>query len=147
MANVAVMEHEVDNLRKQLDEMRTLQTRSRMLTIGFVILLVVMFGVFVAATSARIRSNFTQDAVKKAVDENSQALIPHFTREMQLASAEVLPVYRDLAIERFKVVGPAVAKETLDRFRELPRENREVLHSRMQLSMNRIVDNVSPELH
>lgn len=147
MANVAVMEHEVDNLRKQLDELRSLQTRSRMLTIGFVILLVVMFVVFLVATSSRIRSNFTQEAVKNAVDDNTQALIPHFTREVQLATSEVLPVYRDLAIERFKVVGPDIAKETLARFRDLPKENLDVLHSRMQLSMNRIIDNVSPDLH
>lgn len=147
MANVAAMEHEVDNLRKQLDTLRTLQTRSRMLTIGFVILLVVLFGVFLVATSARIHGNFTRDAVEKAVSENTQALVPRLTREIQLASAEVLPVYRDLAVERFKVVGPEIAKETLSRFRELPKENVDVLHERMRTSLRRIVNNVSPELH
>lgn len=147
MANVAVMEHEVENLRKQLDELRTLQTRSRMLTIGFVLVLVVLFGVFLAATSSRIHGNFTREAVEKAVSENTQMLIPHLTREMQLASAEVLPVYRDLALERFKVVGPEIAQETLTKFRNLPKDNLDVLHGRMQASMGRIVENVSPELH
>lgn len=147
MANVAVMEHEVDNLRKQLDELRALQTRSRIFTIIFIIVLVVLFVVFLIATTSRIHSNFTREAVEKAVGENTQAIVPHFTREIQLASAEVLPVYRDLALERFKVVGPEIAKETLEKFRNLPKDNLDVLHGRMQLSMNRIVENISPELH
>jgi hypothetical protein len=81
------------------------------------------------------------------VSENTQMLIPHLTREMQLAGAEVLPVYRDLALERFKIIGPEIAQETLAKFRNLPKDNLDALHGRMQAGMGRIVENVSPELH
>ncbi len=147
MANVAVMEREIDNLRRQMDDLRAIQSRSRMMMIMFIVLMVVMFAVFLVATSARIRDNFTREAVNKAVAENSQVLVPQLSREMQNAVADVLPVYRDLAIERFRQVGPEVAQDAITRFRELPKESYDAMRGRLDASIGRIVANASPDLH
>jgi hypothetical protein len=137
--DVAALRHRFGELRKrQADAGRTL--------VAFAFVVVALFGTFAYVTATRVRGNFDESAVRKAVAERLPEVMPLAGAQLQKAAIGALPAYRELAVERYEKMRPELAAKAMARLDGAPERAGKLMSERLDASFAKVLKRVEPEL-
>jgi hypothetical protein len=71
---------------------------------------------------------------------------PDFERHLTDVARDVIPVYREQAVARFRQVGPEVATEAIHRLKALPETSSRKLEEQLTASHSRVLARIEPEI-
>jgi hypothetical protein len=125
-----------DPLCARLDELRELHRGARRTVTLASLLIVAQVAAFGVLTYAKVQTNFSADRVRGETQRIAEQLAPKAGETLLEVMVEVAPTYRELALERLRQSGPALAREFESQFQgipfaleqELDRALRHVLH-------------------
>jgi hypothetical protein len=140
------IEAEVNRLSQTVGELRRVQATSRRITTILALILVAEFAVFTYFTLQHVQANFSQDDLQKAVAERVPQVTPELQQRIVAVARKTMPVYRELATERFQKVGPEIARDALARLQRLPQENGEELNSHLQKAFDTALSRIEPDM-
>ncbi len=109
-------------------------------------MIVALFGIFAIATYSRITGNFERSAVQKAVADRLPDILPVAGQQLQKAATNALPVYKQLATERYEKVRGELAHKSLDRVYRIPEETGTQMSDQLHLSFEKALKKVEPDL-
>lgn len=118
--------------------------RRQMLVIA--LLVIALFGVFTLATTWQVKDNLRKDRLRDAVVARAPAVQPDLERHLTDVARDVLPVYREQAVARFKEVGPEVSQIAMERLKTLPADASKQIEEQLQVSRDRVLARIEPEL-
>lgn len=136
----------VAELRQRFAELRKRQAAAGRTAVGVAVAVVALFGAFTYFTVNRVRDNFSQPAVQKAVSEHLPAVVPVAGAQLQKAAVAALPVYRDLAVAQFEKVRPELAAKAMARLDGVPDRAGRLMSERVSASFDKALKRVEPEL-
>lgn len=138
---------DVTILRERFAELRKRQAAGRVPLILLTLAVIAFFGVFTFMTINGVKGNFSQMAVQKAVSDRLPAVIPLAGAQLQKAAVNALPVYRDLAVERYEKVRPVLAEKTMARLDRIPDESAKMMNEALDASFARVLKRIEPEFN
>jgi hypothetical protein len=122
------------------------QSRGRRQMLVIAVLVLVMFGIFALLTTRQVKENLREDRLREAVIARAPDVQPKLEQHLNDVARDVMPVYRDLAVERFKAVGPEVAQTAMDRLKTLPADASKQIETQVQASRERVLARIEPEM-
>lgn len=134
-----------DAVDSRLQELQRWHTRGRFVALGTVVALAGMFGWFGWKTYTDVKSAFTPERTRAAVEATVPQVVPLAGETLKRVVAESLPVYRQLAVERFPQVREELASASLARLQTLPDEAAEILSRALVATFERTLQRVEPE--
>jgi predicted component of type VI protein secretion system len=137
---------EADALTRKFHELRALQSRTRRTYQFLTGITILMFAVFMYATYSRIHENFNQDAVQSALAKEMPDVMANAGAQLMKAGYAVMPVYRDLLVQRLNTQGPALAAQAQEEFSKVPQEAGESLNTKLQAAFAGALEQIKPEL-
>jgi hypothetical protein len=137
---------DVAQLRQRFAELRKRQAAAGRTLAGVAVVVVGLFGAFTYFTVTRVRDNFSQPAVQKAVAERLPEVMPLAGAQIQKAAVAAMPVYRDLAVEQFEKIRPELAAKAMARLDGVPDRAGHMMSERLDASFNKVLKRVEPEL-
>jgi hypothetical protein len=145
-ATAAALQRKADEIQQGLNEIRRLQSTGRTQTLLVVVIIILMFVVFMYSTYSRIRGNFNDAAVQKAIDESTKQFLPKASERLSAAARNAAPVYRELAMQRMQQVGPEIASQARQRLEKVPEESAKAMYAQLDTTFKKVVDRVDPEV-
>lgn len=140
------IDQRISRIDQQIIELGRIQARSRGASLIVLLIVAAEFAAFAFMTRSHVEANFNDQDVQKALADRLPDVTPelrdHFVRVMQ----HVLPVYRQQAMARFQVAGPAVAKDAMARLEKLPEENGQEMQQRLDGAFANAMDRLSPDI-
>jgi hypothetical protein len=133
-------------LRQRFAELRRCQAAARRTLVLLAVVVIGSFAAFSYFTTNRVRDNFSQAAVQKAVADRLPAVIPLAGSELQKASLNALPVYRQLAVERYQKIQPELAAKALARLDRVPHDTGRLMSERIDASFAKVLKRIEPEV-
>ena len=122
-AAAASVEAGIARMEARLEQLQQANESARWFMLIAITLLVVIVGWFLYKTYDQVvNRNFEITRVQQAAEAPVRELTPQVMREAERVAAEVLPVYKDLAFERAKVIGPEISARLQEHARTLPAE-------------------------
>ncbi len=145
-ANNSSPDVDVAALRQHFAELRKRQAGAGRTLVVFAAAVVVLFGAFAYFTVSRVRDNFDQGAVRQAVSERLPAVMPLAGAQVQKAALGAVPVYRELAVERYEKIRPELAAKAMARLDGVPDRAGKLMSERLDASFAKVLKRVEPEL-
>lgn len=134
-----------DSLEGRFATLQRWNAAGRFVAVGTVVVLAGMFGAFGWKTYGDVRSNFTPDRTRAAVEAALPQVVPPVGEALKGVMTEALPAYRQLAAERFPAVRERLAEASLARLEALPDQAGEVLSDALTRTFRQTVRRVEPE--
>ncbi|MFN4241605.1 MAG: hypothetical protein ACK4PI_00040 [Tepidisphaerales bacterium] len=132
-------------LRATFAAIRRWQGVTRLVTVLAVVTITVIFLIFAVTTRSRIEASFTEDRVKAAVEQALPAVQPMATDAIRQMANEVIPVYQQMAAERFTRVRDALGSAAVIRLQSLPDEAGKLMAVKLDDSLRRVLREIEPE--
>ncbi|MFN4241607.1 MAG: hypothetical protein ACK4PI_00050 [Tepidisphaerales bacterium] len=132
-------------VESRLDELQRWHTAGRFVALSTVVALGGLFGLFGWKTYTDVRSAFTPERTRAAVEATLPQVVPPVGEALKGVVAESLPVYRQLAAERYPEVRDRLAEASLARLQTLPDEAGDVLANALLRTFERTLERVEPE--
>lgn len=142
---VTAMRREVADLHQQVADLRSLQASGRLWVWGSTALIILMFALFMYTTYHRIRGNFDQQAMQKAISEHGAEMLPMTQTMLGQAGQDVLPAYRDAVAATLRARGPAVAKAAVKRLQDVPAQSGKEFQDKVRATFDAAVAKIEPE--
>ncbi|HZZ42072.1 MAG TPA: hypothetical protein VFE58_03980 [Tepidisphaeraceae bacterium] len=148
MSQQAAGSSEVDvaGLRERFEELRRKQAVAGKILGGMAVVLVGLFGAFTYFTVGKVKDNFNQGAVQKAVAEHLPAVMPLAGAQVQKATLASLPVYRDLAVQQFAKIQPELAEKAMARLDGVPDRAGKMMSEKLAEAFDGALKRVEPEV-
>lgn len=121
-------------------------TRGRRQMLIVAILVIVMFGIFTLFTTRKVKENLQPERLREAVIARAPDVRPDIERHLTDVAKDVIPVYRDQAVARFREVGPEVAQQAVERLKTLPNDASKQIEDQVKASRDRVLERIEPEL-
>lgn len=143
-ANVG--QEDTTQLRTKFAELRKLQAigRAQLWCLAFAV--IAIFGTFALTTYRQTQQNFSKDNITSAATAAVPDLAPVVTAELTRVATSVLPVYKEIAFERFTVIGPQISTAAVVRLERLPKDAGEVMGNRLISTFDRVIKRIKPEV-
>jgi len=145
-ATAGGIDSELNRLHQRVDELRRIQAMSRRINLILAVIVVAEFALFVYFTRQHVQANFNPDDVQRAVAERVPKVTPELREHFMAIAQHTLPIYREQVTERFRKVGPEVARDALDRLQKLPQENGEELNKHLQSAFEVALSRIEPDM-
>ncbi len=139
-------EAQITAMRVRFAELRKRQNGSRAQLIILTLVIVALFGIFAIATYSRVTGNFDHAAVQKAVQDRLPDILPVAGEQLQKAATNAMPVYKQLATERYEKVRGELAHKALERVYKIPEETGTQMSDQLHLSFEKALKKVEPDL-
>lgn len=143
---VSTADVDVAVIRRRFEELRKRQSSARRTLVATTTLVAALFAGFAHLTVNRVRDNFSEAAVQKAVAKRLPEVAPLAGAQLQKAAVNALPVYRDLAVERYEKLRPQLAERALIRLDQVPERTGRLMSERLDASFARVLQRIEPEL-
>lgn len=132
-------------LRLKFAAIRRWQGITRAVTVLAVIVITVMFLVFATTTRSRIEGSFTEARVQKAVTEALPTVTPLVRESISQIGREALPVYQQMATERYQRVRDNLGTTALARLTSLPEEGGKMMATKLDATLDRVIKRIEPD--
>ncbi len=97
-------------------------------------------------TRRHVEENFDDQSVQKAIADRLPDITPELRDQLVRVAQHALPVYREQALKRFQVAGPAVAKDAMGRLEKLPEENGAEMRDRLDAAFAKAMTRLAPDI-
>jgi len=132
-------------LRVKFAAIRRWQGITRAVTVLAVIVITVMFLVFATTTRSRIEGSFTEARVQKAVAEALPMVTPLVQDSIGQIARGALPVYQQMATERYQRVRDSIGTNALARLQSLPQDGGAMMATRLDATLDRVIKRIEPD--
>lgn len=132
-------------LRATFAAIRRWQAVTRLVTLLAVVAITAIFLIFAFTTRSRIEASFTEARVQAAVEKALPQVQPMATDAIRRMANEVIPVYQQLAAERFTRVRDALGAAAVVRLQALPEEGGKLMALKLDESLRRVLRQIEPE--
>jgi hypothetical protein len=133
-------------LGRKLDELRKVQAAARLQLFIAAGVIILMFVVFILSLWSKLKSNFNQEAVGLAVTKRAPIVLPMAADHLLRAGRNAIPTYQELAVQRFREIGPQVASQSMEHFRRVPAEVNEEISGRINVILGRVMAKLDEDL-
>jgi hypothetical protein len=134
-------------LRTKFAELRQAQAFGRVQLWCLAFSVIAVFGAFAMATYTQTQKNFSKDNITQAATAAVPDLAPAVTAELTRVATSVLPAYKELAFERFTVIGPQVSSAAVVRLERLPKDAGLIMGDRLIGTFERVIRRIEPEVN
>jgi hypothetical protein len=139
------MRRELADVQKQIRDLQSIQSSGRWWVAGTLVVVVGLFAVFTFYTYSRIRGNFGQQAMQRAISEHGAEVLPMAQKLLTETGQNVLPVYRDAIVTTFRTRGPQAASAAVTRMREVPEQTGKEFQAKAAAAFDAALKQVEPE--
>ena len=138
--------NDATQLRARFAELRKVQAvgRAQLWLLAFAV--IAIFGVFAVTTYNKTQQNFSKENITSAATAAVPDLAPAVTAELTKVATSVLPVYKEIAFERFSVIGPQVSTAAVVRLERLPKDAGILMGNHVIGTFERVIKRVEPQL-
>ena len=144
-AAAAAIHRDLADLQKQVRDLKSLQASGRRWVLATMLIIVLMFATFSWGLYTRIKHNFNDQAVQKAVSEQGADIVPMAESMLKATGQTLLPVYRDAALAVLRKEGPAAGQMAVDRLKAIPQDSGVAFKEKMQAAFDAAVKRVEPD--
>jgi hypothetical protein len=142
----AELNRTADAIAARIAELRHIQAAVRwQMTITTLLILALML-IFALTTYNKVRHNLSAERMQDALSTKASIILPELQPRFMAALQQVEPTYRDLAMERLKMVAPQVQERFRNRVESLPRELQDELRQDLMSSVQRVESKLQDEL-
>lgn len=132
-------------LRATFAAIRRWQSITRLVTVLAVVAVTAIFLIFAVTTKRKIEGSFTETRVRAAVEGALPQVQPMATDAIRRMADEVVPVYQQMAAERFATVRDSLGSRALVRLERLPEDGGKLMGTRLDASLRRVIQQIEPE--
>lgn len=140
------LDEKVSKIEQRLGELDRVQASSRRFSLIVLLIVAAEFALFALMTRRHVEANFNDQDMQKAIADRLPDVTPELRDHLVRVTQHVLPVYREKALARFQVAGPAVAKEAMARLEKLPEENAQEMHGRLDSAFSKAIGRLGPDI-
>jgi len=140
------LDRKVAQIEQRVVELDRIQASSRRASLIVLLVVAAEFALFALTTRRNVENNFNDQDVQKAIADRLPDLTPELRDHLVQVSEHELPVYRQLALARFQVAGPVVAREAMARLEKLPEENGEEMQKRLDAAFAKAMTRLEPDI-
>jgi hypothetical protein len=140
------LERRAAAIEQRVHQLQHAQAVGRWQMIITALIVIGLFAVFAITTTRRVKENLQEDRLREAVAKRVPDVRPDFERHLTDVARDVIPVYREQAVARFRQVGPEVANEAIQRLKALPESSSRKLEGQLTASHNRVLARIEPEI-
>jgi hypothetical protein len=140
------LDQKIAKIEQRVVELDQIQARSRRASLIVLLVVAAEFALFALMTRRHVAANFNDQDVQKAIADRLPDLTPLLRDNLVRVSEHAMPVYREQAMARLQVAGPAIAREAMAKLEKLPEENGEEMQKRLDNAFAKAMTRLEPDI-